>query len=90
MALNQNIAFQYLQDLSDELEDEWDTDYTTGALLIEHPNGQFLLNYHGVMDQLWLSSPTTGAHHFSYRQGRWLCTRTDRLLKDVLRQDLNA
>ncbi len=87
---HQAIALKYLQDLLDLLEADWDADYADGALLIKHPTGQFLLNYHGTMDQLWLSSPVTGAHHFSYSSDRWLCTRTNRELKDVLGQDLNA
>jgi iron donor protein CyaY len=86
----QTIAFTYLQELADTLENNWDVDYIEGALLIRCPQAQFLLNYHGVMDQIWLSSPISGAHHFSYRCGKWLCTRTDRELESVLRQDLNA
>lgn len=88
--MHQTIAFKYLQDLCDTLENNWDTDYTEGALLIQHPKGQFLLNYHGTMDQIWFSSPITGAHHFSYHSLQWLCTRTDRELEGILRQDLDA
>lgn len=90
MAVYKTIALQYLQDLWDFLEDDWDTDYTEGALLIKHPKGQFLLNYHGTMDQIWFSSPITGAHHFFYKAPKWLCTRTHRELESILRQDLNA
>ncbi len=86
----QSIALKYLQDLCDALENDWDADYTEGALLIKHPLGQFLLNYHGTMDQIWLSSPITGAHHFSYDAPKWLCTRTKAELENVLRQDLHA
>jgi frataxin-like iron-binding protein CyaY len=88
--VHQTIALKYLQDLCDTLENNWDADYTEGALLIQHIKGQFLLNYHGTMDQIWFSSPITGAHHFSYRSLQWLCTRTNRELESVLRQDLDA
>lgn len=87
---HQTIAFTYLQELADTLENNWDVDYIEGTLLIRCPQAQLLLNYHGVMDQIWLSSPISGAHHFSYRSGKWLCTRTDRELESILRQDLNA
>ena len=88
--MHKTIAFKYIQDLSDNLENNWDADYVEGALLISCPKGQFLLNYHGTMEQIWFSSPITGAHHFSYRSGKWLCTRTDKELESVLRQDLDA
>lgn len=88
--MNKAAAFKYLQDLCDKFEHDWDTDYTEGALIIEHPKGQFLLNYHGTMDQIWLSSPITGAHHFIYNSHQWLCTRTQKELESILRQDLNA
>lgn len=88
--MNKAIAFKYLQELCDKFENTWDIDYTEGTLLIEHPKGQFLLNYHGTMDQIWLSSPITGAHHFSHNENRWQCTRTQKELEAVLRQDLNA
>lgn len=90
MAAHKTIALNYLSDLCDALENDQDADYTDGALLLKHPKGQFLLNYHGVMDQIWLSSPVTGAHHFSYKASKWLCTRTNRELESVLRQDLDA
>lgn len=88
--MHKAIAFKYLQDLCDILEHDWDADYTEGTLAIEHPKGQFLLNYHGIMDQIWMSSPITGAHHFVYDAQQWLCTRTKRELENLLRQDLNA
>lgn len=88
--MNKAIAFKYLQDLYDKFEDKWDVDYTEGTLLIEHSKGQFLLNYHGTMDQIWLSSPISGAHHFIYDSKQWLCTRTKKELEDTLEQDLNA
>ena len=88
--MHQNIALKYLSDLCDILEKDHDADYTSGALMISHAKGQFLLNYHGTMDQIWLSSPVSGAHHFSYQNIQWLCTRSNRTLEEVLRTDLDA
>ncbi len=88
--MHQAIALQYLSDLSDILENSYDADYVGGSLLINHTKGQFLLNYHGVMDQIWLSSPLSGAHHFVYQDDQWICTRTGRDLEDILRNDLDA
>jgi iron donor protein CyaY len=88
--VHKTIALKYLSDLSDFLENDYDTDHSEDSLLIKHAKGQFLLNYHGVMDQIWLSSPVSGAHHFSYQDNEWLCTRTGRALEYILRNDLNA
>ncbi|MCX7344031.1 MAG: iron donor protein CyaY [Proteobacteria bacterium] len=88
--MHKAIALKYLSDLSDLLESGYDVDHSQDALLINHAKGQFLLNYHGVMDQIWLSSPLSGAHHFAYQDNQWLCTRTGSALEDILRHDLDA
>ncbi len=88
--MHKAIALKYLSDLSDLLESNYDADHFEDALLINHAKGQFLLNYHGVMDQIWFSSPLSGAHHFAYQDNQWLCTRTGRVLEDILRYDLDA
>ena len=85
-----HAALKYLSNLCDTLEDDYDVDYTEGSLVINHTNGIFLLNYHGTMDQIWLSSPISGAHHFVYISPQWLCTRSNRDLEEVLRNDLDA
>lgn len=83
-------ALKYLSDLCDSLEDSYDADYANDNLVIQHTSGQFLLNYHGTMDQIWLSSPLSGAHHFIYKNGQWLCTRTSNTIDAILKEDLNA
>ena len=67
-----------------------DVDEISEGLSIIVPAGQYLLNYHGVAQQLWLSSPTTGAHHFDYQDSGWVCTRTHQPLLNVLGQELAA
>lgn len=88
--MHKAIASKFLQDLCEKLEKDWDADYTEGMLLISTSHGQFLLNYHGVMDQIWLSSPISGAHHFAHKKGLWLCTRSGKDLETILKQDINA
>lgn len=88
--MHKTIALKYLADLSDILEHTYDADYAGGALLINHAKGQFLLNYHGTMDQIWLASPITGAHHFSYHSLQWMCTRSGKTLEEILKADLDA
>jgi len=86
----QAIALKFLSDLCDALETDYDADFAGDVLVIHHSRGEFLLNYHGTMDQIWLSSPVSGAHHFNYQNLQWLCTRSQRTLDEILRNDLNA
>ena len=85
-----NEAEKFLASLADVLMsvEALDVDETSEGLSILVPAGQYLLNYHGVAHQLWLSSPTTGAHHFDYQDSGWVCTRTHHHLVDVLGQEL--
>jgi frataxin len=61
-----------LQNIYDALEAA-DTDYQLeidlldGILNIELPDGgQYIINKHNASKQIWLSSPISGASHFSY------------------------
>ena len=80
-----------LTQLADFFESSWpiaDIDLLEDALIVILPgNNQYLINKHGVTKQIWVSSPFTGAHHFSYQEGKWLCTRTGELLGDLLRAE---
>lgn len=84
------IAMQTLQEYADKLENDFDLDLDGDFLKITHPKGQFLLNYHPTLDQLWLASPTSGAHHFHHTNSEWLCTRSAMKLEEVLKKDLYA
>jgi frataxin-like iron-binding protein CyaY len=53
------------------------------------PDGRpYLLNYHGVTQQIWLASPLTGAHHFRQQEGRWVSTRGADELTTLLEAEL--
>ncbi len=69
---------------------ELEVDETSEGLSILANSGQYLLNYHSVTDQLWLSSPVSGAHHFHCKGNDWLCTRTNKSLTVLLQQELNS
>lgn len=72
-----------LQDLFDEkgLEDS----FLNGLeLIVKSPSGTYQINYHGVTDQIWLSSPLTGAHHFEYKNDTWISTRSKQSLNEIL------
>ena len=85
-------AENFLASLADALMtiDALEIDEMSDGLSIIGPTGHYLLNYHGVAHQLWLSSPVSGAHHFNYQDPDWICTRTDQPLLDVLDRELAA
>lgn len=46
----------------------------------------YLLNVYESLEQLWLSSSKSGAHHFIYRGGTWQTSRGI-LLSDLLKTE---
>ena len=90
-------ATDLLESLADDLEQQADELLDielNGAILtitLEDEcltQGQFLLNFHGPTQQLWLSSPVTGAHHFAYDNGQWICTKSAAEFYDMLEREL--
>ncbi|AIL13366.1 hypothetical protein IM40_07445 [Candidatus Paracaedimonas acanthamoebae] len=65
--------------LEDVLEDKGEIEDTGGILKILLSNSNtVLLNFHTPTSQIWLSSPLSGALHFSWddQQRKWLSTRS--------------
>jgi frataxin len=89
-----------LADLENQCEerfgDEAAIDLEDGVLRLEMPDGRvFLFNRHSPLKQLWLSSPLSGAWHFTYapfvdkKIGDWRSTRGDKIsLYDLLNREL--
>ncbi len=49
-------------------QSELECDVTQISLTIGMPNGRvYLFNIHERMEQMWLSSPVSGGHHFTYQ-----------------------
>jgi frataxin len=73
--------------LGDRAEVELD-----GGILTIAPDsgGQYVVNKHGPMRQLWLASPISGAWHFAFDEmlGIWKSTRGPETLAQVLQRDL--
>ncbi len=85
------LSNQTLEEVADFFESSWpnaDVDLIDGTLTISVPNGQYVINKHGVTHQIWVASPFTGAHHFHYKDQTWVCTRTAKPLKDFLSTEL--
>ena len=86
------LAKATLQQLADRLESQTDLEIELNGLqlIIYDANQQtFLLNFHSPTNQLWLSSPVTGAHHFCLNGDVWTSTRSSHLLTEILSQDIH-
>lgn len=63
-----------------------------GILTVElKDGGKYVLNKHGPLKQLWLSSPKSGAWHFVYDEAKreWRSTRGPETLNQVLARELS-
>jgi frataxin len=88
----EKTALKTLAELAERIEDSrpgLDTETSAGIMTIDLPDGgQYVLNLHRPMRELWLSSPKSGAWHFRLSQGVWLCTRTGREMQGILADEL--
>lgn len=85
-------AFTTLDSLVEAFEklDTIEVDYDGKILQICLPDGkQYLINFHGPSNQLWVSSPFSGAHHFEHKKGNWQSTRANIDLKSLLKLEFN-
>jgi frataxin len=68
-----------------------DAELEGGILTVELADGgKYVLNKHGPLKQLWLSSPKSGAWHFAYDEAKreWRSTRGPETLPQVLAREL--
>lgn len=67
-----------------------DVDINSQELVLRCESGIYQVNYHGVTQQIWVSSPVTGAHHFQLKGDVWVSTRCDtKKLWDILTEELS-
>ncbi len=88
------LADAFLSALAQQIEDAIDSvevDLINGILTLETEDRRsFVINKHGPNQQIWLSSPISGAGHFDLVDGRWVATRGGADLIAVLSADLSA
>ncbi len=86
-----SLALNAIADFFDSAWPEADVDLLEDSVTITLPQGQqYVINKHGVTQQIWVSSPFSGAHHFAYLDGAWACTRTHVHLEDFLLTERNT
>ena len=90
----ESMADAVLAALADRVEaalDSVEVDLINGILTIETEDGRsFVINKHGPNQQIWLSSPISGASHYDHKDGRWIATRGEGDLMARLSTDLSA
>jgi len=78
----QNLAKKTLEDIfnvTEKKSQDFDIDFEGENLIIEIDSSTFVLSIHNPTQQIWLSSPLSGAHHFEYKEEgtgfKWVSTR---------------
>lgn len=81
-----------MEAIDESLGDALDVELQSGVLTIElEAGGQYVINKHAPNRQIWMSSPASGASHFSHEQGRgWIATRSGQNLLEMLAGELSA
>ena len=87
-----NETLDSLMDALDEqLGDTMDVDLQAGILTLDlDAGGQYIINKHGPTQQIWMSSPKSGATHYAFVNGVWKNTRDDQFLFAVLESELGC
>lgn len=81
-----------MERLEDALGDRADVDLQDGILTIDlDAGGRYVINKHAANRQIWLSSPVSGANHFSFDDAQgWVDTRGGAKLTAILERELAA
>lgn len=92
----ETLAGETLDDLMEQIDaalgDQLDVDLEGGILTIELANGgQYVINKQAPNKEIWVSSPLSGAHHFTWEVGNsaWKDTRSGESLYDMLSQEMS-
>ncbi|HEY9078981.1 iron donor protein CyaY [Magnetovibrio sp.] len=92
----EDLAEKTLESLFDAIDDaigdDADVDLENGILTVELEDGrQYVINKHAPNQQIWLSSPISGAAHYGYDEaaGAWISTRSSDSLLDVLSTEMS-
>ena len=92
----EDLADKTLESLFDAIDDaigdDADVDFDNGILTVELEDGrQYVINKHAPNQQIWLSSPISGAAHYAYDEASstWVSTRTSDVLMDVLSAEMS-
>lgn len=88
----ETLADSLLATLEEALGDHVDAELQGGILTVEGGEGTWIVNKHAPTQQIWLSSPLSGARHYAYDAGlgQWQDTRGGADLLTVLGDELGV
>ena len=94
----QNLAKKTLDDvfnLAEKKSQDFEVDFEGENLIIQINDSTFVLSIHNPTEQIWMSSPVSGAHHFEYkeegRDSKWISTRDNSInLLEKLDMELSS
>jgi frataxin len=88
----QTLADSLLASLEEALSDHADAELQGGVLNVEADGGTWVVNKHAPTQQIWLSSPRSGARHYAFddASGQWKDTRGGPDLLALLSAELDV
>jgi frataxin len=88
----ETLADSLLATLEDTLGDHADAELQGGVLNVEADDGTWVVNKHAPTQQIWLSSPKSGARHYAFdgASRRWKDTRGGPDLLALLSAELDV
>ncbi len=86
-----NEIFEKFNDYNSDLE----IDFVENNITIETEKEKvFVISIHEPTSQIWLSSPISGAHHFSYdgnKKKNWVSTRDESVeIFSILKKEIDS
>ena len=88
----ETLADSLLATLEEALADHADAELQGGVLNVEGDDGTWVINKHAPTQQIWLSSPRSGARHYAFdsASGQWKDTRGGPDLLSLLSAELDV
>jgi frataxin len=88
----ESLADSLLAALEEGIGQHADAELQGGVLTVEGDEGIWLVNKHAPTQQIWLSSPRSGARHYAYdaASGQWRDTRGGADLLSALTAELGV
>ena len=88
----ETLADSLLATLEEALGDHADAELQGGVLNLETDDGTWVVNKHAPTQQIWLSSPKSGARHYAFdgASGQWKDTRGGPGLLALLSSELDV
>lgn len=82
----ENVLMAY-EDLAEQVP-EIDCDLAQGVMtLIMPPVGTYVINKQPPNQQIWLSSPISGPKRYDWIEGKWVYSRDQKSLGELLREE---